>query len=371
MGEMDLARVFEIMIISLMATSCCKMMRGGVQAMQKEEATSTTIKQTRGLASNNFPSFKPHSNPHTNDNNHGGGLSVDFYKTSCPQLEQIIEHEVEALIRMDPSQPAGILRIMFHDCFVQGCDASILLVEPVTEQIALPNNASIKAASLRALDAIKESVEKECPGIVSCADTIALSTAVAVRLVGGPSIPLAMGRRDSMSAASNQTVVNNIPAPTLSITALKQNFQNHNLDIKDLVSLSGGHTIGQAHCRFVDPQLTPTISSDLDVAFARNLSRICLPQSIPQKARFTVHLDFITKDLFDNAYFKNVLAKRAIFHSDAELLNATDTMQLVQLYAQNQPLFFQQFSISMVKMSQLGVLTGQQGVIRKKCTIPN
>jgi hypothetical protein len=50
---------------------------------------------------------------------------------------------------------------------------------------------------------------------------------------------MATGRRDSVAAASNQTVVNNIPPPTLSIAALKQNFQNHGLDSRDLVSLSG------------------------------------------------------------------------------------------------------------------------------------
>ena len=243
--------------------------------------------------------------------------------------------------------------------------------------------------------------------------------------VGGPNIPIATGRRDSLSAATNQTVINNIPPPTFSITALKQNFQNHGLDSRDLVSLSGkipcpaakkclfclltyksvptqknenpskknvclpnwdlkwnyvlyyhlcvpgAHTIGRAHCRIVDPQITPTVSPDLNPAFAANLSRICLPANSPAKQRQTVHLDFITKDLFDNAYFQNILAKRAIFHTDAELLNATDTMQLVQLYATNQAQFFQQFSISMVKMSQLGVLTGNQGVIRKRCSVPN
>ena len=135
--------------------------------------------------------------------------------------------------------------------------------------------------------------------------------------------------------------------------------------------LAGGHTIGRAHCRTVDPQLSPTVSSDLNPAFAANLSRICLPANSAAKQRQTVHLDFITKNLFDNAYFQNILAKRAVFHTDGQLLSAPDTLQLVQLYAQNQAQFFQQFSISMVKMSQLGVLTGNQGVIRRRCSAPN
>ncbi|KAH7278049.1 hypothetical protein KP509_38G021600 [Ceratopteris richardii] len=300
-----------------------------------------------------------------------GGLSVGFYSSSCPQVETVIEQQLRVILQANIGQAAGILRIMFHDCFVQGCDASLLLLRPTTELTATPNNASIRASSLRALDTIKAAVEAVCPGVVSCADTIVLSTKIAVKLSGGPIIPMRTGRRDGLSAASNQTVVNNIPPPTLNITALKQNFQNHGLDSRDLVSLSGGHTIGRAHCRFVDPQITPTISTDLNTAFALNLSRICLPANNPIKARQTTHLDFVTPNLFDNSYFNNILAKVAIFHTDAALTNASDTLQLVQLYAQNQPLFFQQFSQSMIKMSQLNVLTGQQGEIRKKCSTPN
>ncbi|KAH7278051.1 hypothetical protein KP509_38G021800 [Ceratopteris richardii] len=300
-----------------------------------------------------------------------GGLSEGFYGSSCPQVETIIEQQLRVILQADIGQAAGILRIMFHDCFVQGCDASLLLVRPTTEQTATPNNASIRASSLRALDTIKAAIEAVCPGVVSCADTIVLSTKIAVKLSGGPIIPMRTGRRDGLSAASNQTVVNNIPPPTLNITALKQNFQNQGLDSRDLVALSGGHTIGRAHCRFVDPQITPTISTDLNTAFALNLSRICLPANNSIKARQTTHLDFITQNLFDNSYFQNVLSKVAIFHTDAALTNASDTLQLVQLYAQNQPLFFQQFSQSMIKMSQLNILTGQQGEIRKKCTTPN
>ncbi|MCO5605967.1 hypothetical protein L7F22_060153 [Adiantum nelumboides] len=310
---------------------------------------------------NSRPQFKPLQ-----------GLAQNFYESACPQAHDIIKSQVVKVIDQNPSQAAGLLRIMFHDCFVQGCDASILLTKPmVSEQIATPNNASLRASTIRIINEIKDQVEAACPGVVSCADTIALSTTLAVELVGGPSIPMLMGRRDSQTAASNQTVIANIPAPQLNISALKQNFQNHGLDSKDLVALSGGHTFGQAHCRVVDFQITPTISTDLNAAFAANLSRICLPANNPAKGGLTVHLDFITKDLFDNNYYKNVLNKVAIFHSDAALLDAPDTKQLVELYAQGQSSFFKQFKISMIKLSQIGILTGKNGVIRKKCSMPN
>jgi hypothetical protein len=60
--------------------------------------------------------------------------------------------------------------------------------------------------------------------------------------VGGPKISVLTGRRDSQNAASNQTVIANIPSPFLSNAGLKQIFQNHSLDVNDLVALSGTKT---------------------------------------------------------------------------------------------------------------------------------
>lgn len=315
---------------------------------------------------NSKPQFRPGPGPVQVQ-----GLAKNFYQKTCPKAHDIIQSQVTKVINQNPSQAAGLLRVMFHDCFVQGCDASLLLTKPmVSEQIAAPNNASLRTSTFRIIDQIKDALESACPGVVSCADTVALSTTIALKMVGGPDVPMLTGRRDGRTAASNQTVIASIPSPLLNISALKQNFQNHGLDSKDLVALSGGHTFGQAHCRVVDFQLSPQISADLKPAFAANLSRICLPANNSAKAGITVHLDFITKDLFDNNYYKNVLNKVAVFHSDAALLDAPDTKQLVQLYAKDQNKFFEQFKVSMVKLSQLGVLTGQNGIIRKTCSLP-
>ena len=55
---------------------------------------------------------------------------------------------------------------------VQGCDGSILL-DDGGEKSAGPNANSVRGFDV--IDAIKESVEAACPGVVSCADILALA----------------------------------------------------------------------------------------------------------------------------------------------------------------------------------------------------
>ncbi|MCO5598213.1 hypothetical protein L7F22_052305 [Adiantum nelumboides] len=342
--------------------------------MIKQQATSfVTVAVAALLVVSNFIAWEvearhKHFKRARHSSTDKGGLSVHFYEESCPMVYNIVREEMQYVVNKDPGQAAGILRIMFHDCFVQGCDASILLERPFTELTASPNNASIRTSSLHLLDNIKETVEVVCPGVVSCADTIVLATAFAIHMVGGPMIYMPTGRRDSIEAANNQTVIDNLPPPTFDITNLKASFQRQGLDVKDLVALSGGHSIGKAHCRAVNRQLTPTISQDLDPKYANKLWKVCLPTSEADRQSNTVKLDILTQTQFDNAYFRNVLEKRAPFHSDAALLDDPDSAQLVNEYARDQQKFFEQFTLSMTKMSKLGVLTGSQGVIRKKCS---
>ncbi|TVU33225.1 hypothetical protein EJB05_25015, partial [Eragrostis curvula] len=79
---------------------------------------------------------------------------------------------------------ASLLRLFFHDCFVQGCDASILLDDVgtfVREKTALENADSIRGYEV--MDDIKLALETVCPGVVSCADILALAAHDGVNLV--------------------------------------------------------------------------------------------------------------------------------------------------------------------------------------------
>ncbi|XP_028782291.1 peroxidase P7 [Neltuma alba] len=294
-------------------------------------------------------------------------LSEEFYSCSCPKLAPIVKKGVAKAIQNEARMGASLLRLHFHDCFVNGCDASILLDDTgnmIGEKTAAANNNS--ARGFNVIDAIKAEVEKACPRVVSCADILALAARDSVVHLGGPSWEVPLGRRDS-TTASRLAANNSIPAPFLSLTALKSNFAGHGLSVKDLVVLSGAHTIGLARC--VQFRAHIYNDSNIEASFARSLQSKC-----PRRGNDNVlaPLDFQTPTHFDNLYFKHLLMKKALLHSDQELFNgSSSTDNLVHKYASDSDAFFKDFAKSMIRMSKIKPLTGTKGQIRVNCRKAN
>ncbi|KAL9996926.1 putative peroxidase [Helianthus debilis subsp. tardiflorus] len=167
-------------------------------------------------------------------------LQMGFYGSSCPKAEKIVQDYVNEHIPNAPSLAAALIRMHFHDCFVRGCDASILLNVTSssgnqTEKVATPNQT---VRGFDFIDRLKSLLEAECPGIVSCADIIALAARDSISITGGPSWKVPTGRRDGLLSNASEAL-NQIPAPFDNITILIQKFANKSLDLKDLVLLSG------------------------------------------------------------------------------------------------------------------------------------
>uniref|UniRef100_A0A0D3B2U5 peroxidase n=1 Tax=Brassica oleracea var. oleracea TaxID=109376 RepID=A0A0D3B2U5_BRAOL len=45
-------------------------------------------------------------------------LSSDFYKESCPSLFYVVRREVQRAVTRERRMAASLLRLFFHDCFV-------------------------------------------------------------------------------------------------------------------------------------------------------------------------------------------------------------------------------------------------------------
>lgn len=68
-----------------------------------------------------------------------------------------------------------IICVVFVDDCLQSCDASLLLDSTRRSLSEKETDRSFGLRNFRYLDTIKEAVERECPGVVSCADILVLS----------------------------------------------------------------------------------------------------------------------------------------------------------------------------------------------------
>ncbi|XP_010265937.1 PREDICTED: peroxidase A2-like [Nelumbo nucifera] len=297
-------------------------------------------------------------------------LDPRFYDSTCPNVFNIVQQVISQALQTDPRIGASLIRLHFHDCFVNGCDGSILLDNTDTiqsEKEALPNNNSARGYDV--VDSIKSSLENACPGVVSCADILALAAEISVKLAGGPSWCVPLGRNDSRTA--NRTGANNnLPGPSENLTTLKSKFSAFNLSTTDLVALSGAHTFGRSQCRnFIDRLYnfsgTGIPDPTLNQSYLETLRQIC-PQNGNQSV--LTNLDPTTPDVFDRNYFSNLQVNRGLLQSDQELFSSNDTeiIDLVNKFSSNQTAFFEIFIQSMIKMGNIPA-TGSDLEIRLDC----
>jgi len=181
---------------------------------------------------------------------------------------------------------------------------------------------------------------------------------------GGPDFDVPLGRKDSLNFSVNAG--DNLPVPFARTDELLSVFGSKKFDATDVIALSGAHTFGQAHCptmfnRIIDSD--PPIEPD----FKKQLEATC-PN---EKSHNTVNLDLRTPTKFDNMYYINLLNHQGVFTSDQDLASHPNTKEIVNLFASNEKEFFNKFANAFVKVSQLDVLIGNQGEIRKSCFAPN
>ncbi|KAF8090383.1 hypothetical protein N665_0478s0042 [Sinapis alba] len=282
-------------------------------------------------------------------------LSPQFYDNSCPKAQAIVQSFVAKAYSNDPRMAASLLRLHFHDCFVNGCDGSLLLDNSGTLESEKRSDSNVDSArGFEVIDDIKSSLEDECPQTVSCADILALVARDTTVITGGPSWEVYLGRRDAREAsliASN----NNIPVASSTFETIVTKFNDQGLGLTDTVALLGGHTIGN--------------SSDLDQTLNQNYASM-LQQGCPISGddQNLFALDYMTPNKFDNYYFKNLMTFKGLLSSDEILYTKSrDSMNLVKLYAENEEVFFEQYAKSMVKMGNISPLTGTDGEIRRIC----
>ncbi|KAJ1400587.1 Secretory peroxidase [Sesbania bispinosa] len=277
--------------------------------------------------------------------------------------EFIVKDEVRKAFNKNPGIAAGLVRMHFHDCFIRGCDASVLLDSTpsnTAEKDSPANKPSLRGFEV--IDNAKAKLEAVCKGIVSCADIVAFAARDSVELAGGLGYDVPAGRRDGRISLASDTRTD-LPPPTFNVKQLTQLFAK-----------KGAHTIGRSHCSAFSNRLynfssTSRQDPSLDPSYAALLKRQC-PQG-NTNPNLVVPMDPSSPGIADVGYYIDILANRGLFTSDQALLTNTNTASQVNENARDPYLWASKFADAMVKMGQISVLTGNAGEIRTNCRVVN
>ncbi|RLN21983.1 peroxidase 5-like [Panicum miliaceum] len=300
-------------------------------------------------------------------------LQEGFYKsnTNCSvNVEATVASVVQQYISADRGVGAGLIRLHFHDCFVKGCDASVLIdPNPVNPD---PEKGSPSNGGLRGLEVIhdaKRRLEGACPGTVSCADILAFAARDASNVLSAGAINYGVpaGRRDGLASAAPDAT-GSLPPPFARLDRLTELFAAKGLTQDELVTLSGAHSVGRAHCGSFAQRIRPNVSGTMDAEYGAGLQRRCPADAGDGVA---VDQDQATPADLDNRYYGNVLAGRVLFDSDWALISDNATRRMVEDNAADQARWAAKFIDAMRKMGALDVLTGDQGEIRRLCNVTN
>ncbi|KAG8480954.1 hypothetical protein CXB51_025644 [Gossypium anomalum] len=273
--------------------------------------------------------------------------------TVCNAVEKIVREIIQIHTRNNPSLGAQLIRMQFHDCFVRGCDASVLLDtvnNSKAEKEAIPNQS---LGGFDVIDDIKAAIERVCPKVVSCADILALAARDAISAPFKKSMwSVQLGRRDGRVSLATE-INGNLPSPFANFTS--------------------AHTLGDSCCGAFSRRLYNFTSKgdadpSLDPTYAKILRKQC-PN--PASPAITVEMDPGSSLSFDNHYYDILLQKKGLFVSDAALLTDKNSNKIVTRLQRSRSLFFTAFAKSMKKMAAIGVLTGNAGEIRQNCRVVN
>ncbi|KAK6284545.1 hypothetical protein POUND7_003497 [Theobroma cacao] len=279
-------------------------------------------------------------------------LEYDFYRETCPEADKIIRAKVHQLFKIKASLAPALLRLAFHDCFIES---------------------------------------------------------------GGPFYPLNTGRRDS-TASFSDSATNELPSPHADLSETLASFSSRGFDERETVTLLGAHSIGVIHCKFFqnrlynfggtdepDPTLDSEILEQMRSKCPKNHSSSSpaappfsdgspmkaprspslynsLSSAVPPSTSFDKLLSSSPKDQgtvmtyggtgadFGTVYYRSLLQGKGILYADQQLMAGEETGLWVRAYASDASLYQRDFALAMMKLSNLHVLTAPRGQIRLNCS---
>jgi len=180
---------------------------------------------------------------------------------------------------------------------------------------------------------------------VSIADIWALAGAAAIEFLGGPKIPFAFGRKDATGqerGCPSMAVPPNGRLPDASQGAehLREVFRRQGFSDREIVALSGGHTLGRCH----------KVRSGYDGPWTEN------PLQFDNSYfRHLMNLEWQKRDWKGKEQYEDVATKKLMMlPTDLALRNDPIFSKIAREYADSQEAFFRDFALAFSKLLHNG-----------------
>mmetsp|Transcript_39186 Transcript_39186/g.73061 ORF Transcript_39186/g.73061 Transcript_39186/m.73061 type:complete len:348 (+) Transcript_39186:57-1100(+) len=192
-----------------------------------------------------------------------------------------------------------------------------------------------------AVGLLKPITEKYVPDTIGHADLWTLAANTAIKVMGGPDIKTRFGRKDAESSADSvESQAGRLPDGDKGIDHLRDIFHPKGFTDKDIVALSGAHTVGSCHLD----------RSGFDGPWTE----------APLKFDNSYFKEMISKKYADdktekgNPQFKNEETGTIMLISDLALLEDPAFKEHVETYAADQDAYFADFAAAWIKLQELG-----------------
>ncbi len=180
-------------------------------------------------------------------------------------------------------------------------------------------------------------VQKKFPQ-VSMADMWAFAGCVAIEFMGGPMPPFKFGRTDDPDG-KNCPPNGRLPDASLGAEHLREVFNRMGFDDREIVALSGGHTVGRCHA----------VRSGYDGAWTTN------PLEFDNQYFKNLHeINWKPKECEGKFQYTDPTDKLVMLPTDIALIEDPKFRVHVERYAADQELFFKDFSAAYGKLMLLG-----------------
>lgn len=202
-----------------------------------------------------------------------------------------------------------------------------------------PEKSDDANAGLGIVRDLLEPVKRRHPEI-SYADLYVFGGAVAIEFLGGPSIDVNFGRSDATEASLCPVMNGRLPDGALGAPHLREVFYRMGFEDRDIVALSGAHTLGRCHASrsgWDGPWTNAPLKFDNGYF------------------RVLMGLDWVPRQWSGNAQFEDKQTKRLMMlPSDMALKTDSKFRVWAQKYADDEALFFRDFKRAFEKLLALG-----------------